>query len=834
MIKDPFRNDLARNTFRNKYAHGPNDSWHNLAIRLVDDVCGTMSGKLHPILSKTERDTLVDYIDRMLFIPGGRYLYYAGRPLHAWNNCLHRDTLVMTNLGWRKIDNLGEAYVLSPVDGKYYPATFVSRGVQKLNKIIFSSFRGKQDHTWEVKATRNHHWPLINGTDTYDLRVGDIVPANTFECGYDPLGFVHGFVFGDGNSKGQLRLCCNKDSLHLEQLSQVEHTLTYPEFANGDPVFYFPQKVDWKNLPLEESSPEYKASFIKGWIAADGCQRDSNVLCSVNKEALEWFEENAAFAGIVITGKLRYQDRNVTIGDYKYPNHRIYIQNWKYGLDFTGFKVVSIEPYGEEEVFCPYEPVHNRIVINHNIDTYQCFLLKAEEDTREEWSNLIWRANSCLMLGGGIGVDYSRIRPSGRLLRRTGGVSSGPIPLMQMVNEIGRNVMQGGSRRSAIYASLNWQHEDIEEFLVVKDWHKKMVGESGLTLADIKAQDFNFPAPLDMTNISVNYDDEWLKNPLNSIFLANCKQAMMTGEPGFSFNFGDKENETLRNACTEVTSEDDSDVCNLGSLNLGNISSLDEFKDVCSLASKFLVCGTVRADLPYDKVKTVREKNRRLGLGLMGIHEWLLKKGYPYEVVPELKQWLEVYRDESERSANGHCDRLYLSRPVAYRAIAPTGSIGILAGTTTGIEPLFACAYKRRYLTDGTRWKYEYVVDHTAETLIREHGVNPDNIETAYSLSGDYEKRIRFQADVQDYVDMSISSTINLPRWGSDGNGNADVGRFASTLAKYAPRLRGFTCYPDGSRGGQPITEIPYSEAIGHKGVVYEENDACRGGVCGL
>jgi len=832
MIKNPFRTQLSEHVFYNKYAHGPSDSWHNLAIRLVDDVCGTMGGKLHPILSKSERDTLVHYITNMLFIPGGRYLYYAGRPLHAWNNCLHRDTLVMTDTGWRKIDNLGEARVLSPVDGKYYPATFVSRGVQKLNKIIFSSLRGKQDHTWEVKATRNHHWPLVNGSDTYDLRVGDVVPANAFECGSDSLGFVHGFMFGDGNSKGQLRLCSDKDLLHLEQLSKIEHTLTYPEFAKGDPVLYFPQKVDWKNLPVEEASPEYKASFIKGWLSADGCQRDSSVLCSVNKEALEWFAENAAFAGIVITGKLRYQDRDVNIGKYSYPNHRIYIQNWKYGLDFAGFKVISIEPYGEEEVFCPYEPVHNLIVINHNIDTFQCFLLRAEEDTREEWSDLIWRANSCLMLGGGIGIDYSRIRPSGRTLSRTGGISSGPLPLMLMINEIGRNVMQGGSRRSAIYASLNWQHEDIEEFLRIKNWHTKMIGDTGVSLAQVKEQDFNYPAPLDMTNISINYDDEWLKNPLSEVFMENCRQAMMTGEPGFSFNFGDKENETLRNACTEVTSEDDSDVCNLGSLNLGNIKSLDEFKDVVRLASKFLVCGTVRADLPYDKVKQVREKNRRLGLGLMGIHEWLLKKNYQYEVVPELKAWLQAYKDESERAANEHCDRLYLSRPIAYRAIAPTGSIGILAGTTTGIEPLFAVAYKRRYLTEGTRWKYEYVVDHTADTLIREYGVNPDKIDTAYSMSGDYERRIKFQADVQDFVDMSISSTINLPAWGSKDNNESHVEGFATVLAKYAPRLRGFTCYPDGSRGGQPITEVPYSEALGHKGVVYEENDACRGGVC--
>lgn len=473
-----------------------------------------------------------------------------------------------------------------------------------------------------------------------------------------------------------------------------------------------------------------------------------------------------------------------------------------------------------------------------------CFLLRAEEDTREEWSNVTWRAMSCLMTGGGIGIDYSRLRPQGRTLSRTGGTASGPIPLMHAINEIGRNVMQGGSRRSAIYASLNWQHEDISKFLTGKNWREVQIGKTGQSLHDVKQSDFNFPAPLDMTNISVNYDDAALLNLVNNpfpvetkwtkdsqinclatnpIFLQNVYQALSTGEPGFSFNFGNKQNETLRNACTEVTSEDDSDVCNLGSINMGAIHSLEEFRGVVKLASKFLVCGTLRADLPYEKVYKIREKNRRLGLGLMGVHEWLLKRGYRYEINDELRQWLEVYRDESERAANELCDRLGISRPVAYRAIAPTGSIGILAGTTTGIEPLFAVAYKRRFLTGSTKWKYQYVVDGTAEGLIQQYGVDPDNIESALDLANDPERRIKFQADIQDYVDMSISSTINLPAWGSSGNNQEKVGEFAQVLSRYAPRLRGFTCYPDGSRGGQPLTSVPYKEALKHKDKIFED-----------
>ena len=468
-----------------------------------------------------------------------------------------------------------------------------------------------------------------------------------------------------------------------------------------------------------------------------------------------------------------------------------------------------------------------------------CYLLRAEADTREEWANVMWRATSCLMVGGGIGVDYSLIRPEGRALSRTGGISSGPLPLMQAVNNLGRQVMQGGSRRSAMYASLNWQHDDVPKFLTIKNWNEHHIGTSGQTYGTLKRHDFNFAAPLDMTNISLNYDDAWLNDKeraTNSTFVQNVAQALKTGEPGFSFNFGAQENETLRNACTEITSEDDSDVCNLGSVNIGSIESIDEFRQIVSLASKFLVCGTLRAELPYQKVADVREINRRLGLGLMGIHEWLLKRKMSYECTPELREWLKVYRDASEKSANEHCDRLFLSRPRGYRAIAPTGTIGILAGTTTGIEPLLAVAYRRRYLAHGTRWQYEFVVDSVAQLLIERYGLDHTKIETATDLAKDPERRIAMQAAVQEYVDHAISSTLNIPAWGSEHNNEDHILPTAKIIAKYAGKLRGLTCYPDSSRGGQPITPVDYAEAIKHRGVVFEDNSemACKEGVCGV
>lgn len=501
-----------------------------------------------------------------------------------------------------------------------------------------------------------------------------------------------------------------------------------------------------------------------------------------------------------------------------------------------------------------------------------CFLLKACADNREDWANLSWKAESCLMTGGGIGVDYSIYRAKGTPIKKTGGLASGTVSKMEMINSIGRKVMQGGSRRSAIYASLNWKHDDSAEFLTCKDWYnipvKGAYDKNGkpLTVGDLKEADFNYEAPLDMTNVSLNYDNEFLEEiyqipfdkllsiykekgskgifnldikQLPETFVKNCYQALKTGEPGMSFNFFEKVLETLRNACCEVTSEDDSDVCNLGSVNLSRIENIEEFERVCYLASKFLYLGTLKADLPYQKVHEIRAKNRRLGLGLMGMHEWLLQRGYQYEVTEELHKWLGEYVINSEKGANELAKMLRMSKPVAYRAIAPTGTIGIMAGTTTGIEPLFAVAYKRRYLKGESDWCYEYVIDGTAKLLIEKYGVNPKNIETSLSLSQNPEKRIKFQADVQDYVDMAISSTINLPAWGSEYNNESTVEDFAKTLAKYAIRLRGFTCYPDGARGGQPLTIVDYEEAFGKEGIEMKEEyfDVCdltKGGTCGV
>lgn len=465
--------------------------------------------------------------------------------------------------------------------------------------------------------------------------------------------------------------------------------------------------------------------------------------------------------------------------------------------------------------------------------TQNCLLLKAG-DSREELADLNNRVTSGLMTGAGIGIVWSALRPEGALVKGMGGTSTGPLAFMQMVNEIGRHIMQGGSRRAAIWAGLHWWHPDVFKFIEMKNWSDDVKA--------LKEKDFNFPAPMDGTNISVildtaffeAYEDESheMHEWAHRVYWLVTEHMLTTAEPGFSIDAWENEGENLRNACTEVTSRDDNDICNLGSINMAKVDSPEEMARLTELGTAFLISGTLYSKVPYQGVADTREKNRRLGLGIMGVYEWLVKRGYRYEPNEELAAYLDEYA-KSDEYAKVFADRLGISVPVKTRAIAPTGSIGILAETTTGIEPLFAVAMKRRYLK-GSTWMFQYVIDATAKRLMETYGVSADALETAYDLAKDPARRLRFQAWVQQWVDHGISSTINLPAVAEQP---FTVKEFADLLYKELPNLRGITCYPDGSRGGQPLNVVPFEEAEGQVGLEFEEwgNDqACVSGVCGI
>lgn len=486
--------------------------------------------------------------------------------------------------------------------------------------------------------------------------------------------------------------------------------------------------------------------------------------------------------------------------------------------------------------------------------TQNCLLLRCE-DSREGWADLGWRAEMSLLTGAGLGVYWGDLRPAGSPIGRTGGVASGPIPKAVATNEQGRAAVQGGDRRAAIWGGLPWNHPDIFEWITAKDWPEYIKAA--------KLEDPSIPAPLDMTNISVCLDDDFfacfedyehgahlatvLPVPDGSeswhtwaqrVYWATIDHMTQTGEPGFSVDTGKNQDEKLRNACTEIVSADDSDVCNLGGVVISRFDDPEDFGEAVRLGVLYLTAGSVYSDVPYEKVAEVRERNRRLGLDLLGVHEFLLKRGLAYgsdDAFEALEPFMEQY-DRALEWAHEWQDAAGLSLSIAATAGSPTGTRGIVAETTTSWEPVTYTAYRRDVITSLAHKSDErtshYVVDPTVQRLLREGYILPtDDIEDSSTLALDYERRFAMQAYAQSHTDQAISMTMNLPHVMTRAS---ERRAFGVMLLKYLPKLRGITVYPDGAIAGQPITRVPLAEALGYDFSVAETEEKCASGVCGL
>jgi ribonucleoside-diphosphate reductase alpha chain len=514
---------------------------------------------------------------------------------------------------------------------------------------------------------------------------------------------------------------------------------------------------------------------------------------------------------------------------YKQKYSRDGVEEWSDTVDrvVTAVGYSYIRRFMEDRVFIPGgrylyacgRPVHN---------TSNCFAMRAV-DSREGWSQLMADVTQTLMMGGGIGIDYSELRARGSAICGTGGEASGPLSLMRAIDSMALHIRQGGSRRSALYAGLDWQHPDVFEFINMK---RRTQDEQ-----EAKAKDFNHYLSMDLTNISVHFDrlfklsyDKGNPHAID-VFNKTLYGAVTVGDPGFSFNLHDPR-ESLRNACSEFTSADSGDSCNLGTVYISRCKDKDHFAEAVKHAVKFLIRGALYTNRPTEDARQVARKNNRIGLGLGGIGEFLLQHESACEVTPLLREYLEVYAEVSDKTAREYSRKLGLAEPLAKRAIAPNGTTSILAETTGGIEPLFCASYLRSYWI-GDEYKSEVVIDPVVNRLLA-LGRNPDSIWDSYDVG--FEQRVKFQADIQDFVDMGISSTVNLPSWGSPLNNENNVEEKGRVIMKYIERLRGLTMYPDGAIVGQPLQRIQLSDALKFKERVIEarEGTNCKEGCCGL
>lgn len=422
----------------------------------------------------------------------------------------------------------------------------------------------------------------------------------------------------------------------------------------------------------------------------------------------------------------------------------------------------------------------------HNVNN--CLALRVE-DSREGWASLVSNAMLGLSLGAGVGINFSSIRPKGSLISGSGGTASGVMCLINLIDAMGLVVKQGGIRRGAILASLSWKHPEILDFVNSKKDQNK----------------------LNCMNISVNLDDDFFTKYKHGRFNQAEFKMVETlfenmyenGEPGILTHTGINATEDLCNPCAELRAKEDSTLCSLGSINLERVETLYEMRYLVEIASKFLILGGIYSTKPYQKCEEVLDKDRRIGLGLMGIAAFLYKNGQRYNSSDLLEEYLEVY-SSNLNVCEDFTEELGISPVKKARAIAPNGTVSILAETTSGIEPPFARVYERKYY-NNVELVSSVVEDWTCKKL-EEKGYK---IETTYNIA--LESKLRLLTQVQRHVDMAISSTLNFKKE------DYSLTSFKNTIMKYLPGLRGVTAYGYDSRADAPIRIL---------------EDDCRNGFC--
>jgi ribonucleoside-diphosphate reductase alpha chain len=452
-----------------------------------------------------------------------------------------------------------------------------------------------------------------------------------------------------------------------------------------------------------------------------------------------------------------------------------------------------------------------------------CFVLPIE-DSMESIFNAVKNAALVHKEGGGTGFDFSLLRPKGSFVRKTQGVASGPVSFLRVIDAATEAVKQGGTRRGANIGLLRVDHPDIEEFITMK--------RDGKTL-----NNFNISVAItdDFMKALKHDGDYWLYNPYlkkktakkkaRDIFKLIVESAWTVGDPGLIFiDRINKLNPTRElgpisatNPCGEQPLHP-YESCNLGSINVANFYSADQPDELdwenlaatIELAIRFLDNVIDVNKYPLPQIAEMTKANRRIGLGIMGWADLLLKKKLHYDspealaLADKLVSFMRQKADqESEKlgELKGNFPNIDLSiykgkkrRNATVLTIAPTGTISRIAGCSSSIEPIFAFEFVSKILDGEIKDIHplyeEWKAEHPDEPL-------PAYFVTAHEVQ--YEGHIRMQAAFQKYVDNSVSKTINLPNQASF----EDVEK--AYLLAYDLGTKGITIYRDGSKAEQVL-----------------------------
>lgn len=478
-----------------------------------------------------------------------------------------------------------------------------------------------------------------------------------------------------------------------------------------------------------------------------------------------------------------------------------------------------------------------------------CFVLPVE-DNLDSIFTALWRMARIHQTGGGTGFSFSALRPRGDRVRSTGGITSGPVSFMELFDHTTAVIREGGRRRGANMGVLRVSHPDIEEFVEAKLTPGRLENFNisvGMTQGFFDAYNRGEPFPLvsPRTGQIVRHVDP--RNLLDRI----AEAAWRCGDPGLIFLDEINKHHTVpalgtieaTNPCGEqplLANES----CVLGSISLprflrGNEIDWPALREAIHDAVVFLDNVIEATAYPSPEIRAATRRTRKIGLGVMGFADLLIELGIPYDSIDavSLAGDIVTFLSIEARIASLELGKRRGSFPafpesvwpgVGYRAlrnatvtcVAPTGTISLVAGVSSGIEPLFALAVCRRLLDGRHFMEVHPAVEKAIEALgdqapgVREHVLRhgtirdctlvPQEIRQRFPTALDIapEWHVRMQAQFQAYIDAAVSKTINLP-----ADATVEQVRDIYLMAREY-LLKGITVYRYGSRPGQVLSLV--------------------------
>lgn len=852
---DVFSTKFAQDIYLQKYSMNSQETWADTAKRVVTAICGQL-------LSSKEQEKIYKLILERKFIPGGRYLYSAGRPYQPINNCflfragdsreewselMQKVTAALMSGG-----GIGVDYSALRAEGDVIKRTggfstgplslmhmvnesgrYIMQGGQR-RSAIYASLNWKHKDIYKFMNVKNHSEEL-KALKQKDFNFPLSMELTNISVNYDTEFFV---AIED-----------EQHPLHT-QAKEVFMYNCRQAFSTAEPGFSFNYLKDNETLRNAPVTAKTKVLTLNGYQEVGSIVEKEVKVWTGKQWASTTFKKTKENAELV---KVGLSNGRSIICD---PEHPFIVKNYigagtKKKIET---KRVAASELSEDQKIHSELPENTVFINNIHFNSYEYGkgFLFGDGSVRSKRGEISYHDESkkeCFNVSvDGLNCKLSKVYPNRAYFKCDFESKSDLLNVKVLSREFiagwfdadgcyTRNMLRlsCSNRESLIKCQESLDFMGIKSTVRLDGSSSYKPDSESYTLNILSSSLSRFKKIIPTIRLKLDIEDSYSPYRESEIRVISVDK-LDYREDVYCCDVGVEEHSFMAEGviisnCCEVVSEDDSDKCNLGTLWMNRFKDRKEFAEGVKYSTLFLLCGGIKSDVPTQKIREVGDKNNRIGLGLGGVHEWLLARQAGYNCTPEMHKWLRVYEQESDSAAFIFSKQLGVAIPKGKRAIAPTGTIGIIAETTTGIEPLFCKAYKRRYFKEG-KWLSQYVIDGSVKRLV-EQGIDQNKITDSYDLS--FKERVKFQADVQNYVDMAISSTCNMPSWGSSENNEKTLEKNSNILLKYAKRLRGFTCYPDMARGGQPLTRVPLEEALKSEGVVFEENvNECLNGVCGI